>query len=101
MNNRFILFVIAFEMFSAHFAVDAYKLSTHARMAYKAHEQTVLRNDDKLIKDLGIDLSNPNDPFGSVYHDVIGTKISECDISIFLIQVSLRGPIREAKGGIA
>src|SRR3989344_3790819 len=83
MNNRLIRFAVAIAVFSGHFTAHAYELGTHARMTYKAYEQSVLKKDDKLIKDLGVDLSNPNNPFGTIYYDVSGTEVSERDASTF------------------
>src|SRR3989344_2277735 len=83
MNNRLIRFVIAVAMFSMHYAADAYELGTHARITYKAYEQSVLKKDSQLIKNLGIDLSDPDNPFGTQYYDISDSDIRERDITSF------------------
>ena len=92
MSNEATLFAVnkpSIHIFTAvtlllvHLSAGAYELGTHARLTYKAYEQSVLKKDDKLIKDLGIDLSSPNDPFGTVYYDASGTSVSERNASTF------------------
>src|SRR3989344_6614977 len=83
MNNRLIRFVIAVAMFSMHYAADAYELGTHARITYKAYEQSVLKKDSQLIKNLGIDLSDPDNPFGTQYYDISGSDIWAREITPF------------------
>ena len=83
MNNRLIRFAIAVVVLSTHFVANAYELGTHARLTYKAYEQSVLNKDSQLIKDLGIDLSDPNNPFGTQYYDVSGSDMQVRDISPF------------------
>src|SRR3989344_1547929 len=83
MNNRLIHLAIVVTVLLWHFAANAYELGTHARITYKAYEQSVLNKDSQLIKDLGIDLSDPNNPFGTQYYDISDSDIRERDITSF------------------
>src|SRR3990167_6758199 len=83
MNNRLIRLAIVVTVLLWHFAANAYELGTHARLTYKAYEQSVLNKDSQLIKDLGIDLSDPNNPFGTQYYDISDSDIRERDITSF------------------
>jgi hypothetical protein len=66
--------------------VNAYELGTHARLTYKAYEQSVLSSDESLVMSLGIDglvLSSPASPFGNVYLDIGGTNVPERKANAF------------------
>ncbi len=63
-------FLICFCLFlTASFPVDAYELATHANLAEKAYQASILGKDQQFLGDLGLDPVDPN-AFGEVYYDI-------------------------------
>ncbi len=86
MNSPLVRIVTTVAVSCVHVAASAYELGTHARLTYKAYEQSVLSKDNQLLEDLGIDLSNPNNPFGTQYYDASGSEVRVRVVSSFEAQ---------------
>ena len=89
---RFTAVVVSLMLVSS---ANAYELGTHARLTYKAYEQSVLVTDPSLAKNLGIDINlgaNQSNPFGDIYYDASGNAVQERQANSFEVDFMTERP---------